>query len=330
MLPWGASLILICSSKRWEYFDLMPSFARYRIALVLLAVVPLSGCLFRSRKVEQPIPVQLKTATAQELIDFVNTQASKIQSMQATVDIDTSVGGEKKGKVIDYQQIRGYVLARKPAMLRMIGLTPILRNRAFDMVSDGRDFKLWIPPKNRFVMGRNDIENPNATKPLENVRPQHIYDALLLRHIDPETEIAVVESETGSTTDSKGHKVRRADYILDVIRTGEHPFLSRKIVFSRADLLPHRQLLYDAEGNLVTSANYQDYREDNGVKFPWQIEIARPQEEYDITLTIVKLELNQPLPDDKFVLEQPPGVEVVHLDKQQANSGISSPNPSNQ
>ena len=27
------------------------------------------------------------------------------------MDIDTSVGGVKKGKVTDYQQIRGYILA---------------------------------------------------------------------------------------------------------------------------------------------------------------------------------------------------------------------------
>ena len=98
--------------------------------------------------------------------------------MQATVDIDTSVGGDKKGKVTDYQQIRGYVLARKPEMLRMIGLLPIVRNKAFDMVSDGQEFKLWIPPKNRFVQGRNDVKTPNPQQPLENLRPQHIYDAL--------------------------------------------------------------------------------------------------------------------------------------------------------
>src|SRR6202140_2195026 len=115
---------------------------RYRVALVLLAVVPPTGCLFRSRKVEQPInTVQLKTATQQELVDYINTQDAKIQSIQATVDIDTTVGGVKKGKVTDYQEIRGYVLVRKPAMLRMIGLMPIVRNKAFDMVSERRDLK---------------------------------------------------------------------------------------------------------------------------------------------------------------------------------------------
>lgn len=304
----------------------MPSLARYRnIFLVLVAVLPLSSCLFHSRKVEQPVAVPLKTATAEELISYVNTQASRIQTLEATVDIATSIGGEKKGKVTEYESIRGYVLARKPAMLRMIGLMPIVRNRAFDMVSDGRDFKLWIPPKNRFIVGRNDVETHNPTQPLEGVRPQHIYDALLLRHIDLQTEIAVMENETGFATDNKGHKIQQAQYILDIIRTGDHPFLSRKIVFSRVDLLPYRQLLYDAEGNIETSANYQNYREDNGVNFPWQIEIVRPQEEYDITLTLIKLELNQPLPDEKFVLEQPPGVEVVHLDKPRNSSAAPSP-----
>jgi len=300
----------------------MSFFFRYRAAVILLAVVPLTGCLFRSRKVEQPVnPVQLKTATQQELIDYINTQAAKIQSMQATVDIDTTVGGVKKGKVTDYQEIRGYVLARKPAMLRMIGLMPIVRNKAFDMVSDGQSFKLWIPTKNRFMIGRNDVEAHNPAQPMEGLRPQHIYDALLLRRIDPQNEIAVMENETEIVTDAKSHKVSRAEYVIDVIHKDEQGWvLSRKIVFSRLDLLPHRQLLYDAAGNVSTNALYWNYKEENGIEFPWQIEIARPQEEYDITLNIIKLDLNQPLPDDKFILEQPPGAEVVHLDKPEAHS----------
>src|SRR5690242_422355 len=135
----------------------MSLFLRYRLALTAVLALPLTGCLFRTHKVEQPIDVvQLQTATQQQLIDFINNQATALQSMQATVDIDTTVGGVKKGKVTDYEDIRGYVLARKTAMLRMIGLMPIVRNKAFDMVSDGEAFKLWIPPKNRFVIGRND------------------------------------------------------------------------------------------------------------------------------------------------------------------------------
>jgi outer membrane lipoprotein-sorting protein len=303
----------------------MSFFFGYRRAILVLPTLLLTGCLFRSRTVEPPfISIQLKTATQQQLIDYINSQAASIQSMEATVDIDTTVGGVKKGKVTDYEEIRGYVLARKPAMLRMIGLMPIVRNKAFDMVSDGDGFKLWIPAKNRFVVGRNDVETPNPSQPLENLRPQHIYDALLLRRVDPQNEIAVLENDTELVTDAKSRKVSRADYVVDVIHKGDQGWtLSRKIVFSRTDLLPHRQLLYDDQGNVATNAVYNNYKEEAGVQFPWQIEIARPQEEYDITLNIVKLDLNQSLSDDKFVLEQPPGAEVVHLDKPKAQSSTA-------
>ena len=286
-----------------------------RTALLLLAVFPLSGCLFRSRKVERQFSTApLKSATPQELIQYINTEAAKINSMQATVDIDTSVGGMKQGKITEYQQIRGYVLARKPSMLRMIGLMPIVRNRAFDMVSDGQAFKLWIPPKNKFVVGRNDLDTPSSKQPLENLRPQHLYDALLLREIDPEKEIAVEENGFEIVSDAKGRRVEQPDYEIDIIRKGEHGwFLSRKIVFSRTDLLPHRQLVYDQRGNLATDVRYEDYKPYNGVNFSSQIEIWRPQEEYSIVLTMVKLQLNEPLKDDQFELPQPAGADVVHL-----------------
>jgi len=299
---------------------------RYRGFLLWLAVVPLSGCLFRSRKIEQPFNyAEIKTATQQELIDYIDTQAAAIQSLQATVDIDTTVGGVKKGQVTDYQQIRGYVLARKPAMLRMIGLMPMVRNTAFDMVSDGAEFKLWIPPKNRFVVGRNDSETHAPAHPFENLRPQAIYDALLLRPIDPDKEIAVLENDTEIPAEVKKNTIVRADYVIDVIaKAGQGWQLSRKVIFSRIDLLPHRQLLYDEKGDVATSAIYRGYKKDeHGVSYPWQIEIARPQEEYDITLSVVKLDINQPLPDDKFVLQQPPGVPVVHIDQPPASAGQS-------
>src|SRR3984957_1049641 len=145
----------------------------WTLALVL-AVFPTLGCVLRTRPVEETYSkAPLKESTQQGLIDAINQQAEKIQSLQATVDIDTSVGGAKKGHVSDYKEIRGYVLARKPAMLHMIGLLPIVRTTAFDMVSNGQEFKVSIPPKNRFVVGRNDLQMENPDQPMENIRPQN-------------------------------------------------------------------------------------------------------------------------------------------------------------
>jgi outer membrane lipoprotein-sorting protein len=305
----------------------MSLFHRYSLIL-LLSTVLTTGCLFRTHRVEQTIsPVPLKSATKEQLIAYLNLQAAKIQTMQATVDIDTSVGGAKKGKVTEYKEIRGYVLARKPAMLRMIGLLPILRNTAFDMVSDGREFKVSIPPKNRFVVGRNDVMVPNPQQPLENLRPQIIYDALLLRPIDQQHEKAVLENGIEIVTGDKNRKFQQADYVIDVIHFGDgdgDAWLSRKIVFSRVDLLPHRQLIYDEAGELVTDASYTDYKDNGGVLFPSVIEIRRPEEEYDITLHMVKLEINLPLDNTKFVLEKPPGAQEVRLDPQRSAVGGGS------
>jgi outer membrane lipoprotein-sorting protein len=302
----------------------------WTLALVL-AIFPTAGCLLRTRPVEETYSkTPLKESTQAGLIDAINQQAQTIQSLQATVDIDTSVGGAKKGHVTDYKEIRGYVLARKPQMLHMIGLLPIVRTTAFDMVSNGDEFKLWIPPRNRFVVGRNEVQTYNVDQPMENIRPQDIYEALLIRHIDTEREIAVLENGFEILHDAKGFRVLQADYELVVIRKSDQGWkLSRKIVFSRTDLEPHRQYIYDEQGNLMTDARYADYKEYDGISFPARIEIYRPQEEYDIKLNILKLQINKPLRDDQFALEQPPGAEVVHLDKPQSSAVTPTPQAEN-
>ena len=287
-----------------------------------LAVLPTTACLFRTRPVEERYSkAPLLESTQQGLIDSLAQQDEKIRSLQATVDIDSSAGGIKKGHVTDYKEIRGYVLARKPAMLHMIGLMPIVRTTAFDMVSDGKEFKLWIPPKNRFVVGRNDVQTPSATQPMENIRPQNIYDALLIRPVE-ENELAVMSRSYEILHDSKGHPILQEDYELIVIRKrGESDgLLSRKIVFSRTDLHPTRQYIYDEQGKVATEARYADYKDYGGMSFPSRIEIYRPEEEYDIKMNILKLELNKPLKDEQFALAQPPGAEVIHLDSPQSSS----------
>jgi len=277
------------------------------------ATFPLAGCLFRTRPLDRQFSDRpLKTATQQQLIDYVNNQSVTIKSIQATVDIDASSGDVKNGRITDYKEIRGYVLARKPAMLRMKGLMPVVRNTAFDMVSNGHNFKVWIPAKNEFFLGSNNEENYQPEKRLENLRPQYIYDALLLPEIGQ--DLAVLDNGYETVLDSKRHRVEQPNYSLLVIREGpQGAYLSRKIDFSRIDLLPYRQRIYDLRGNVVTDAHYQNYKDFDGTSFPSTIGIERPRENYDITLNMVKLEINKTLTDDQFALEQPPGAEVVQV-----------------
>ena len=287
---------------------------------LFLAVLSTTGCVFRTRPVEDKYSkAPLKVSSQQGLIDSLNQQAEAIHSLKATVDIDSSVGGMKKGHVTDYKEIRGYVLARTPDSLHMIGLMPIVRTTAFDMVSDGQDFKLWIPPKNRFVVGKNEVTASITDQPMENIRPQNIYEALLIRRIDPESEIAVLENGYETLHDAKAHRVLQEDYELTIIQKYDKGWrLGRKIIFGRTDLKPHRQYIYSEDGKVATDARYAEYKDFNGLSFPSRIEIYRPQEEYDITLNMLKVDINQPLRDDQFVLQQPSGAVVVNLDRPQS------------
>lgn len=295
-------------------------------AVALFAVIfPLTGCLLRTRPVEdQYSKTPLKEASQQELINLINQQAEAIHSLKATVDIDSSAGGMKKGQVTDYKEIRGYILARKPDSLHMIGLMPFVRTTAFDMVSEGQDFKLWIPPKNKFVIGKNDVPTPDAKLPMENMRPLNIYEALLIRKVEPfPTEIAILENGYETLHDAKGHRILQPDYELSVIRQRDSSpnsdyIISRKIIFSRIDLKPHRQYIYNEQSEVATDARYAEYKDYDGFSFPSRIEIYRPQEEYDITLNMLKVDVNVPLRDEQFVLEQPAGAQVFHLDRPQS------------
>jgi hypothetical protein len=307
--------------------------SKFWCAPFFLAVTWMTGCgvFLRTRPVEdQYSKAPLKQATQQELIDSINAQAESIHSLKATVDIDSSAGGMKKGQVTDYKEIRGYVLAKKPDSLHMIGLMPFVRTTAFDMVSEGQNFKLWIPPKNKFVIGKNEVTTPNISQPMENIRPQNIYEALLIRRIDPKDEIAVLENGYETLHDGKGHRVLQEDYELTVIKKAENGWaLERKIIFNRTDLKPHEQFIYTEDGKIATDAKYAEYKDYSGTIFPSRIQIYRPQEEYDITLNMLKVEINTPLKDEQFVLTQPAGAQVVHLDRPQS-SLVLAPAPGRQ
>jgi len=323
----------------------------------MVALVPLSGCLFSSSRNVQTRQStnKLETATLEQLVEKINSSAAKLQTINATVTIDASAGGERAGKVTDYRQINGNVLVRKPEMMRMIGRVPVVGNHLFDMVSDGKKFELSIPPQNKFIVASNQMaakasepaSNQMAAKPAEPVsnqmaakspeqpgekavqrpvadsllllRPQHILDALVLKTVDQAAgEIAVLEQSTEMVKDAKTHKdAIQQDYVVVVISKDEKgSYLSRRIVFSREDLMPHEQYLYNHDGQIVTFAHYEKFQNFDGTMFPSVVDIQRPVEELAITLNIVKLRVNEPLRDDQFQLAQPAGSRLINVDDQ--------------
>ncbi len=107
--------------------------------------------------------------------------------MTATVDLEPTTGSIYSGVIKEYHDVRGFILIQSPAMIRMQGQAPVVRTDIFDMVSNGEEFRLYIPPLQKFVVGKTAFRRPSKNS-LENLRPQHILEALLIPPVDPSTE----------------------------------------------------------------------------------------------------------------------------------------------
>lgn len=282
-------------------------FRRAPAAILLLCLIPLglSSCLARRRvfsriggKATQPLLVADRSA----LVDIISREYDAIHDFNITADMVPALGSAEKSKITEYKDVRAFILFRKPGDIRLIGLYPVVRNKAFDMVSDGTNFKLYVPARNRFLVGRNEIEEPSKNK-LENLRPQHFLEALLVRPVDADRDKLLLDNFTDEDN---------AFYILHVVHLngGGQLQLDRTVWFSRYNLTMARQLIYDDAGNILTDARYTDWRRYDNVAFPKHIEINRPRDEYAVVIDIVKMDINNGVSDDKFVLDQPEGTTL--------------------
>jgi hypothetical protein len=244
----------------------------------------------------------LLVANQESLLDIVARQYNAVHNFSATVDMAPALGSAEKNKITEYKDVRAFILFRKPSDIRIVGLLPLVRNTAFDMVSDGTDFRLYIPSRNRFLVGRNTLDPPSANK-LENLRPQHFLDALMVRPIDSGASKVMLENLTDEDD---------AYYILHEIQQndGGNLTLLRTIWFSRLDLRLSRQLIFDPGGNILTDARYSEWRPYDNVPFPKHVEINRPRDEYGVVIDVVKMDINRGVADERFVLQQPEGTTV--------------------
>jgi hypothetical protein len=246
-------------------------------------------------------------ATAAELLDRYNGLARGLQSLDATVDLKPYAGSAYSGVISEYHEVKAFLLASRPYDIRMIGQVPVIGKTVFDMASDGHDFEVSIPSKNKFLVGPVSLNRPSA-KPIENLRPQHLVDALLWPEVRKE-EVVLPEEFNDETA---------RYYVLNVLRGGYQSELLRKIWFDRSDLHLARLQSFGPKGALVSDVRYSDWQpvESAGTalnEYPRQIRIDRPHDEYRLDLTVTKLTLNQPLGSDRFTLEAPAGADVVHL-----------------
>jgi len=288
------------------------------VSMVLVGLsAGLSGCYKTTRLVQKTLaPDTFKTASVEQLKKEVSDRDAAIETLNASVVITASTGGGRSGKVTEYTSFRGYIFVRKPGDLRVILQLPVIGSRAMDMVSNGTDFTLLIPPRNKAIVGTNAVTKPSANG-LENLRPAVFLDSLLVRGVSANEFVALNEStRIVKLAGKKNEDMEEPDYDLAVLKQKDGKVLQtlRTIHFNRVTMLPYQQDTYNDSGQIVTQTIYDNYQTYGGQQFPSLITITRPLEEYSLKVQITKLTLNDKLEDDQFELKIPAGITVQKME----------------
>jgi outer membrane lipoprotein-sorting protein len=272
-----------------------------------------AGCAASHTTVVSPSgpPVQLQTATKPDLIVRYNQQAAAVTSMNATVTITLTAGSAYTGVIKQYHEVKGFILAQKPSNIRVIGQAPVVGTNIFDMVSDGETFNISIPSRNEFLTGPANLERPSA-KPIENLRPQHLTGAIFWETIPANSPVLMEEASDAASQ----------YYLLTIIRrveksggdtAGADWEIARKIWFNRADLSIARLQSYEPGGKLASDVTYGGWDTFGAIRYPRQIALTRPGNDYKLQIGITKAAFNETISADRFVLHQPPGAELVNV-----------------
>lgn len=279
------------------------------MALCVLPLCLCSGCAVSHKTVVKPptaIAQNLLSATKPDLIARYNSTAGSVNSLNAAANLRLTAGSSYTGVIEQYHEVNSFILASRPSSIRVIGQAPVVGKDIFDMVSDGETFEIFIPSKNQFILGPTSFDR-KASKPVENLRPQHLLDALFWTPIASGSVVLMEDSADPPT-----------HYILTVALPvpGSDPpdwKIARKIWFDRSDLQVSRIQSYDAGGEEISDTQLSDWQPAGGIPYPRQILLLRPTDSYQLQISIQKLTLNAPISPDKFHLAQPSGSKLVRV-----------------
>jgi hypothetical protein len=251
-----------------------------------------------------------KDATREELLEEYNLKARGTETLNATVELKPTAGSKYSGVIDEYHEVKAFLLAERPAEIRVIGQAPVIGTTVFDMASDGETFRVSIPSKKKFLVGPVAVEHASS-KPIENLRPQHLLDALLWPEIRKEEAVTIREFNDENAR----------YYILTVLRGGYQVEVLREIWFDRSDLQVAHILTFGPRGVLLSDVHLGDWQPPdsaagtlNGAAlFPRAIRIERPHDDYKLDLQVTKVTINEEIPAERFKLEQPPGSELIRV-----------------
>jgi hypothetical protein len=250
-----------------------------------LAAPFFAGCvLWKSVRDQPSVPPALpdQKANVPALVNYLNLNARKVQSVRAKVDMDCKAEGRAFG-------LSGAMACQKPRDFRLRG--SVLGKPAVDIGSNNDEFWYWISqatPPYVYHCSYRDLATGKVPVPFP-FQPEMVMAAMGIAEYDDKakyelrehTKPAVLELVQEATSPS-GQPVKRITIFnrYAVQRAGEPQVLAH--------------VLQDANGKLICRATVQKVMADprSGATVPTKVKLEWPEQRLEMTMMLTDVQAN--------------------------------------
>ncbi|HHT9153944.1 MAG TPA: DUF4292 domain-containing protein, partial [Candidatus Hypogeohydataceae bacterium YC40] len=231
-----------------------------------------------------------RATTLEAVRHYVGINSLKITTLKAKVDA-----------TIEYPELKsplscqGYLRLERPRRLRVV--CSKLFTTIFDVVSDGREFWLYVPSEKKVYTGR---ANQNLSYLGLNFSPNDVAGLL-----DFEDTLSSKRLLFESTPEY---------YTLHVFESSSTPCgnYSELRVDKKTLQVLHIES-FNTDGSLRMQADLGEYEAIGGYSLPRNMEIYWPAGDTHLTLNLTKVDINEKLDPRVFQLSVPKGAETVRI-----------------
>ena len=299
----------------------------------LLFVLP-AGCnlfqnnLFNNKKAP-PTTASEDRPTADNLVNYVNREAAKVQTLQVN---NLAMEAKRGLGVVQSIELRGSLQAEGATKFRLEGYLPGSRSDMVDIGSNDREFWFWVGggqgDQPLYHCSYTDL--PRATLPLP-IQPDWIMEALGMAQIQPNPGIRLEFPRNSNTME-----------LIEATRSPKGQPMTKVTVFNRNTVRGTQpqiiaRKLVDGRGKVVCMAEIKEMQQDprSGVSVPHRMELVYPgdraMEKITLNLVLDTIVVNAPLDPSQpfFVLPNKPGIYSIDLGRQSGGPAVSINGPNN-
>lgn len=289
------------------------AFTRSVGASILVATLLLSGCLIKRTNVpenQRLLPAQ--TRSFKELLQDLEARSRAIRTLRvAKVLFLPSEGVRKKDQSTTTRlAVPGFILVNRPNDIRIRLNLPLLGTTGADLVSDGQQYKVWVPFSRNMYVGRADQSIQIAKLDMQLPPPRDISNALFI-DINPYLNNPKYKLLPKQAT--VGTHSYYVVTIIDIEARDSGGQVVEEIWIDRTNMEIARHVAYGDEGLELTDTTFSGYQVSGDEPFPRVVTIYRPVEDVNLKITFESApDANSTIPPDAFQLN-PEGANVIQM-----------------